>query len=58
MLNENFHEWGHIPHQNREPLKLPKNYRTHTLNIKSGSVAIMSALTLHKTIFIAIMKLE
>jgi len=47
---KNSHEWGHIPHQNREPLKLPKNYRTHTLNIKPGSVAIMSALTLHKTI--------
>ena len=47
---KNSHEWGHIPHQNREPMKLPKKYKTYKVNIKPGSVAMMSALTLHKTI--------
>ena len=47
---KNSHEWGHIPHQNREPIKLPKRYKTYKVNIKPGSVAMMSALTLHKTI--------
>tara|TARA_B100001540_G_C15759100_1_gene620818 strand:+ start:253 stop:1056 length:804 start_codon:yes stop_codon:yes gene_type:complete len=44
------HEWGHIPHQDRQPLKLPKKYKTENLKINNGSVAILSALTLHSTI--------
>ena len=44
------HEWGHIPHQNREPIKLPKKYKSVELKITNGSVALFTALTLHKTI--------
>lgn len=44
------HEWGHIPHQNREPLKLRKKFKSTILKINNGSVALFTALTLHRTI--------
>ena len=43
------HLWGHIPHQNREPLNALPNYESIELKIEEGSVAVMSALTLHKS---------
>ncbi len=47
---KNSDKWGHIPHRNREPVNLPKKYEKTELKIAEGSVAILSALTLHKTI--------
>jgi len=47
---ESSHKWGHIPNRNREPIELPKKYKKVELNINNGSVAVMSPLTLHKTI--------
>ena len=44
------HEWGHIPHQNREPLKLKKKFKSTNLKINNGSVALFTALTLHRTV--------
>ena len=44
------HTWGHIPHRNREPLEIPKNHESEIINVKAGSVVIMSALTLHRTV--------
>ncbi len=44
------HHWGVIPNMNREPVKLPKKYKKITLNIKTGSILLMSPFTLHRTI--------
>ena len=44
------HTWGHVPHRNREPIDIPKEYETEILNIQEGSMAIMTMLTLHRTI--------
>lgn len=44
------HKWGHIPHQNREPTSLPKESKKIIIKAKEGSVVIMSAFTIHKTI--------
>ena len=44
------HTWGHIPHRNREPLEIPKNHESEIINVKAGSIVIMSALTLHRTV--------
>ena len=44
------HKWGHVPNRNREPIELPKNYKEIKLSISNGSVAVLSALTLHRTI--------
>ena len=44
------HTWGHIPHKNREPLEIPEDHESEILNPKVGSVVIMSALTLHRTV--------
>tara|TARA_B100001059_G_C17783821_1_gene555876 strand:- start:523 stop:1341 length:819 start_codon:yes stop_codon:yes gene_type:complete len=44
------HKWGHVPNRNREPIELPTNYKEIKLSISNGSVAVLSALTLHRTI--------
>ena len=44
------HKWGHIPHQNREPTSLPKESKKIIIKAKEGSVVIMSAFTIHKTV--------
>lgn len=44
------HKWGHIPHRNRKPLELPKNYKTKKLNLEYGDVIIFSTLLLHRSI--------
>jgi len=44
------HTWGHIPHQNREPINLPKKHDSEILDIDTGSVAIFTAFTLHRTV--------
>jgi hypothetical protein len=49
-LIKNSDKWGHIPHENKEPVFLPKKIEKIVLQISEGSVAALSALTLHKTI--------
>lgn len=44
------HKWGMIPNMNREPIKLPKTYKEKILDIKEGSILIMSPFTLHRTV--------
>ena len=47
---ESSHKWGHVPNRNREPIELPNKYKEIKLSITNGSVALLSALTLHRTI--------
>ena len=48
-LIEKSHTWGHIPHRNREPITIPKDHKKRSVDIKEGSMLIMTALTLHQT---------
>jgi hypothetical protein len=43
------HTWGHIPHKNREPIKLPNKYETEIIKAKEGSAVLTGSLTLHKS---------
>ncbi len=44
------HKWGHIPHRNRAPSELPKNYKTKVLNLEYGDVVVFSTLILHRSV--------
>ena len=43
------HKWGHIPHQNRKPLNLPKNFKTIRTNLEVGDVIIFATTMMHKS---------
>tara|TARA_Y100000591_G_C21828317_1_gene698023 strand:+ start:1291 stop:2061 length:771 start_codon:yes stop_codon:yes gene_type:complete len=43
------HLWGHIPHKNREPINLPKEFKVYKTNINEGDVILFHSLLLHKT---------
>ena len=43
------HLWGHIPHKNREPISLPKNFKVFKTSIDEGDVILFHSLLLHKT---------
>ena len=45
------HTWGHIPHRNRAPIEIPKKHETKIIDINEGSVVLLSALTLHRTVW-------
>ena len=49
-LIEESHKWGHIPHMDRKPKLLPKNYKTKTLNLNYGDVIIFSTLLIHRSL--------
>ena len=44
------HKWGHIPHMDRKPKLLPKNYKTKALNLNYGDVIIFSTLLIHRSL--------
>lgn len=44
------HKWGHIPHRNRSPIELPKEYETKTLNLEYGDAIVFSTLLLHRSL--------
>ena len=44
------HKWGHVPHRNRAPIELPKNFKTQKLNLEYGDVIIFSTLVLHRSV--------
>ena len=44
------HKWGHVPHRNRAPIELPKNFKTQRLNLEYGDVIIFSTLVLHRSV--------
>lgn len=44
------HEWGHIPHQNREPRWLPDDAEIVNLQCEEGDAIIFSSLTIHRTV--------
>jgi len=44
------HTWGHIPHQNREPINIPEKHEAEIIKLNSGSVVIFTAFTLHRTV--------
>ena len=44
------HKWGHIPHQNREPITLPADSKKIIVKADEGSLVLMSAFTIHKTV--------
>jgi|TARA_Y100000389_G_C17420476_1_gene496380 hypothetical protein len=43
------HNWGHIPHQNRRPINLPKNIKIFRPKINYTDIIIMHSMVLHKT---------
>lgn len=43
------HLWGHIPHKNREPINLPKKYKTFKPDVKEGDVILFHSLLLHRS---------
>lgn len=49
-LIESSHKWGHIPHNNRQPIKLPKKIKTKKLNLDYGDVIIFSTLLVHRSV--------
>ena len=49
-LKEESHKWGHIPHMDRKPMLLPKNYKTKILNLEYGDIIIFSTLLLHRSV--------
>ncbi len=49
-LIQNSHKWGHVPHQNREPIKLPKKIKKKKLNLEYGDVIVFSTLLLHRSL--------
>ena len=44
------HKWGHVPHKNRMPVELPKNFKTKKLNLEYGDVIIFSTLLIHRSV--------
>ena len=44
------HLWGHIPHHDKSPIKIPKNSEFSLSNCKIGDVIFFHTLTLHGTI--------
>ena len=43
------HLWGHIPHRDREPIELPKNFTEIHSDLEIGDVIIFHALLLHRS---------
>ena len=43
------HTWGHIPHNNREPISLPKKYEIQSINLNEGDVLLFHSLLLHRS---------
>lgn len=44
------HKWGHIPHRNRQPIDMPKKFKTKKLNLNYGDVIIFSTLLVHRSV--------
>ena len=43
------HKWGHVPHTNRKPIKLPENYQTVKSKLNIGDAIVFSTTLMHKT---------
>ena len=43
------HTWGHIPHNNREPINLPNEYEVQSINLNEGDVILFHSLLLHRS---------
>ena len=43
------HLWGHVPHRDREPISLPKNYKSFFTRLNVGDVLIFHPLLLHRS---------
>ncbi len=48
-LVQNSHIWGHIPHHDKEPIKIPKGAKYLESNCKIGDVILFHTLTLHSS---------
>ena len=46
------HLWGHVPHHNKKPIKLPEKYFEIASNCSLGDVIIFHTMTLHKSDFL------
>ena len=46
------HAWGHIPHQNRQPLHMPPHYEQIQSDLDTGDVVIFHSLLLHASVSI------
>ena len=49
-LIKNSHLWGHIPHHNKEPIKIPKDSKYFYSDCSSGDILIFHTLTLHSSV--------
>jgi ectoine hydroxylase-related dioxygenase (phytanoyl-CoA dioxygenase family) len=47
---ESSHQWGHIPHNNRTPTMLPKNYKSIKTNLSYTDIIIFHSLSLHRSL--------
>ncbi len=43
------HTWGHVPHNDREPLRLPKKYQTQSFKLNERDVILFHSLLLHRS---------
>jgi ectoine hydroxylase-related dioxygenase (phytanoyl-CoA dioxygenase family) len=43
------HKWGHVPHSNRAPVKLPEKFKTIQTNLAIGDVVIFCTTLMHKS---------
>lgn len=44
------HEWGHIPHRNREPIEIPDCAQYIIPKVMEGDAVFMHTFTLHRTV--------
>ncbi len=47
------HLWGHIPHHNKKPIKLPEKYSEISSNCSLGDIIVFHTMTLHKSDFLS-----
>lgn len=55
---EGSHQWGHIPHNDRTPSKLPKKYKTIKTKLSYTDMIIFHSLSLHRSLPIVTKKDE
>jgi len=48
-LIKNSHLWGHIPHHDKKPIKIPKNSKYVESNCEIGDIILFHSLTLHSS---------
>jgi len=47
---EGSHQWGHIPHRDREPIEIPSDAKYKKVDAEEGDMVIFHSLLLHGTV--------